>query len=171
MPNWNWNTVKIGAPELQVREYLTIHENRLYFNMHKLFPERFPGTDPAGFDNWDYEWACTNTGSKWFPELCICSEPNDEVTVLDYESAWTPNNGTLQRLHDLTGRTIENTYEESGMQVAGTFHCDRGHYEDIETEYLSPCEICEIGKPEGEFDDEADDHICNACREKSKLTS
>ncbi len=61
MPNWNENKVTIAASEKMVRDYLTEDEGRFYFNMHKLFPERFEPTDPAGNVGWDYDWACDNT--------------------------------------------------------------------------------------------------------------
>jgi len=34
---------------------------------------------------------------------------------LIYETAWSPNNGTLEKLHELTGWMIVNEYEEPGI--------------------------------------------------------
>ena len=48
MPNWNYNQVDITASEAMVREWLIEDDGQFYFNMHKLFPERFEATDPAG---------------------------------------------------------------------------------------------------------------------------
>lgn len=167
MPNWNTNIVTIHAPETKVRDYLTTCENHLFFNMHKLFPETFPATDPAGRDNWNYDWANAKTGSKWFPEVWITSEASDPETSLSYDTAWCPNNGTLEKLHELTGRIIENDYEEPGAGFEGTFHCEDGSCSDDEREYMSPCEICEEKKPEDAYDEEAVDRICNDCRKKA----
>ena len=57
------------------------------------------------------------------------------------------------------------------MQIAGCFICESGDCHDEEREYLSTCEICEKGKPDDAFDDEADDKICNECRAKAKMLS
>jgi hypothetical protein len=91
------------------------------------------------------------------------------VTYLSYDSARTPNNGTLQRLHEKTGWFIENEYREEGLQFAGRFTCGDDGCHDEEVEYLTTCEICEDGKPEDEFDEEQDGLICNECRAKAKV--
>lgn len=56
MPNWNYNSVEIHAPKDAVLERLiyqpakpddlTMSEH-YRFNMHALFPEKFPVTDPT----------------------------------------------------------------------------------------------------------------------------
>ena len=61
MPNWNYNSVEIHAPEHEVRKWLTENRGDLYFNMPMLFPERFPVDDPTGVASWDEKWACDNT--------------------------------------------------------------------------------------------------------------
>ena len=48
MPNWNYNQVAIIASEAMVREWLIEDDGQYYFNMQKLFPERFGPKDPAG---------------------------------------------------------------------------------------------------------------------------
>jgi len=102
MPNWNNNKVTIHATEAMVREYLTEDGGKLYFNMHRLFPERFEATDPAGQAGWDYDWACANTLSKRFPEIYDLTVESKSRVVLCYDTAWSPNNGTLQRFHEQT---------------------------------------------------------------------
>ncbi len=82
--------------------------------MHKLFPEKFPEGDELGTENWNYEWACERTGTKWFPIIDL-DDWSDEEALLRYDTAWGPNNGTLQRLHELTGWSITNEYEEPMM--------------------------------------------------------
>ena len=42
-------------------------------------------------------------------EVHFCTSDVDGVSLLGYDSAWTPNNGTLQRLHEKTGWTIETS--------------------------------------------------------------
>jgi len=142
--------------------------NSYLFNMHRLFPERVPADDPTGMKAWDHDRFVETTGSKWTPDVYIQSSPDGLETFLNYDSAWTPNNGTLQRLHELTGWEIENRYKEEGCLIAGIFHCVGGSCNDIEREYMTSCEICEVEKPDDEYDEEAEDLICNECRRKAK---
>jgi hypothetical protein len=133
MPNWNTNNVVIYAPIEEVKVYIVQTNNdseEFMFNLHLLFPERYPASDPAWNESWNYDWAVANTGSKRFPELYIPHGDN-KVTCLLYPTARTPNNGTLQRLHELTGWTIKNWYEEPGSALEGTFICnDDGCHND-----------------------------------------
>lgn len=50
------------------------------------------------------------------------------------------------------------------MGFEGTLTCDEHGITDEEREYQSPCEICEVKKPDEEFDEEAADRVCNDCR-------
>ncbi|MBL8564339.1 MAG: hypothetical protein JNM89_01325 [Hyphomicrobiaceae bacterium] len=163
--------MEIHAPIEAVMERLVPTKEKTFaFNMHKLFPENIPADDPTGNKTWNYDWFVDNTGSKWAPEVMV-SEGDDDLTFLNYDSAWTPNNGTLERLHEMTGWTICNDYREEGMQFAGRFTCDGRNCRDEELEYLTICEICEEEKPEDEYDEELDGLICNECRAKAKLIS
>jgi hypothetical protein len=50
MPNWNTNNVVIYAPIEEVKAYIVQTNNDpegFMFNMHLLFPERYPASDPA----------------------------------------------------------------------------------------------------------------------------
>ena len=48
MPNWNYNSVTIHATREAVIERLIPTKNDSFeFNMHKLFPEKVPDTDPT----------------------------------------------------------------------------------------------------------------------------
>lgn len=72
MPNWNSNTVTIHAPYSQVEPYLVKDaESQLRFNMHIIFPDKFPNDDSIGDKNWDFDWVVKNTGSKTFPEVHV----------------------------------------------------------------------------------------------------
>ena len=139
--------------------------------MHLLFAETFPEGDERGDKTWNYDWFTENTGSKWAPEVHFCESRSDKITFLGYDTAWTPNNGTLQRLHDKTGWKICNEYTEEGMQSHGRLTCENGEFDDEELEYLTSCEICEEGKPDDEYDEELDGLICNECRRKAKIIS
>ena len=53
MPNWNNNIVVIDAPIEAVKAYIVQTKkdpkdpDEFMFNMHLLFPERFPASDPT----------------------------------------------------------------------------------------------------------------------------
>lgn len=139
--------------------------------MHKLFPDRIPADDPTGERSWEYDWSVNNTGSKWFPDVYVDSREDQDMTRLSYDTARAPNNGTLQRLHELTSWSIENEYDEPGCQLEGTFTCQCGTCHDEEREYRTVCEICEQKRPEEAFDEELDGLICNDCRRKTNRLS
>jgi|JRYI01.1.fsa_nt_gb hypothetical protein len=115
MPNWNYNSVKIHASTEAVKERLVAEGNHYRFNMHKLFPAEVSAADPTGLEFWSYNWFIENTGSKWPPEVYINDIGCEDITHLIYETAWSPNNGTLEKLHELTGWMIVNEYEEPGI--------------------------------------------------------
>jgi hypothetical protein len=139
--------------------------------MHLLFPEVFAAGDEKGDKARNYHWFLDNTGSQRTPDIFLCAPSSESVTVIDYDTAWCPNNGTLQRLHEKTGWAIRNEYMEEGMGFCGLFTCEAGECENEERDLdTTLCEVCELRKPEEEFDEEQDGFICNACRE-TKTTS
>ena len=86
MPNWNNNCVTIDAPLDQVKQWLIpLAHDDYEFDLLKLFPEMATDDDPA-IDEL--------TGSKWNPIIEYC-DGDHQQTSLGYDSARTPNNGTL----------------------------------------------------------------------------
>ena len=65
--------------------------------------------------SWEYDWFVNNTGSKWAPDVYISVGEASDVTYLSYDTARAPNNKMLVRLHEVTGWTIVNEYEEPGL--------------------------------------------------------
>ena len=171
MPNWNYNSVEIHASPEAVKERLVPEKDYYRFNMHKLFPAEVSAADPTGLEFWSHDWFVENTGSKWPPEVYICASECADITCLSYDTAWSPNNGTLEKLHALTGWTIRNEYREEGMQFAGCLICEGDDCRDEEREYRSICEICEKECPDEAFDEDLDGLICNECRTKAKVLS
>lgn len=64
-----------------------------------------------------------NTGSKWNPIISNVSEDGGR-TFLGFNSAWSPMNDLLGRLHQLTGWTVHNEFEDEGYESEGSFHCE-----------------------------------------------
>lgn len=130
MPNWVYNEVDIHASLDEVQKFLALDNDMddplqpvTRFNLHELFPERFELDDPCGFKAWNYDWMVENTGSKWNPNISAISEDNG-MTQLGFDSAWSPMNELLERMHQLTGWIIECEFEEEGPEYEGSFHCE-----------------------------------------------
>ena len=164
MPNWNYNSVEIHATQVALKTYLVPKDDGTYrFNMHLLFPDRFPETDPIGEANWDYDWAVENTGSKWFPEVELCSDETCIMSWLHYDTARAPNNETLRRLHELTGWTITNEYEEPGVGFEGTFNCRDGDCHNDERDYQPLCDVCQEKQSSHAYTLDEDGYVCDTC--------
>lgn len=168
MPNWNFNDVTIDAPEGDVHTFLVRDKNEYRFNMHKIFPETFGSEDATGDDGWDYDWACDNTGSKWFPGIHGCFHLPDGSTNLTYDTAWVPNNLTLLKLSKITGWKICNKYEEPGMCFEGTFICEAGEVLlDEVRENCRSCETCSEIYHICELPEDAEEYfLCPRCYRK-----
>jgi hypothetical protein len=130
MPNWVYNEVEIAASRDEVQPFLATDYDMddptrpvSRFNLHKLFPERFDADDLCGRKAWDYDWMLVNTGAKWNPEISVISEKNG-TTFLGFDSAWCPTNELLKHLHELTGWTIHNDFEEEQPEFEGSLHCE-----------------------------------------------
>lgn len=161
MPNRNCNNVTIHASMDDVLAWLVPLDHGGYtFDLRKLFPDRVRGGD----DDRELIDGCSKlTGSKWNPRIDYC-EGFGTTTALGYDSARSPNNGTLERLHELTDWTIENEYEEPGVGFEGTFTCDGGSCSDDEREYRPLCDVCDEKKAASEFDNDYEDGtVCNVC--------
>ena len=154
MPNWNNNCVTIDAPLDQVKQWLIpLAHDDYEFDVLKLFPEMSP--EHPAMDRL--------TGSKWNPIIEYC-DGDHQQTSLGYDSARTPNNGTLRRLHELTGWRIENEFEEPGVGFEGTLVCSNGACHEEEHQYHPRCDVCDLKFPPEDYVIGADDMVCRLCR-------
>lgn len=168
MPNWNFNRVCIQAPLAEVEKFLSsTKDNRLMFNMHLLFPERFWPDDLDWEKNWDYEWACKNTGSKWFPDLYFCEA--DGCTEFLYNTAREPNIKTLEKLSKLWGWTILLEYEEPGLFFEWiAVICEWEILHNHRSEYRPPCSVCDEKFNNSDLiENEHWENICKNCNNKA----
>jgi hypothetical protein len=92
--------------------------------MHLLYPEMFDENDLDGEKNWDYDWAVENTWSKWFPEIFHIHEKEENITIVNYQTARSPNNWLLLRLHKLLDKVIINYYREPLMHIEWYYICE-----------------------------------------------
>ena len=77
----------------------------------------------TGDTSWDYDWFIEQHRLEGIPEVHFCESEYRRRHRLDYDTAWAPNNGTLQRLHEMTGWRIGNDCIEEGAQRCGSFTC------------------------------------------------
>jgi hypothetical protein len=93
-----------------------------------------------------------------------------QSTHLGYDTARSPNNGTLQRLHEQTGWHIENEYEEPGSAFEGTFTCSDGGCHTDEREYRPYCEVCDSKRDATEYMLDPDGQACDRCRTTKSIS-
>lgn len=167
MPNWNYNSVTIGAPIDEVQQYLVYPKGKKHavFNMHLLYPEVFSRNDKAWDKAWDYNWAVEHTGSKWFPTIHHIESTKDNMTLLVFDTAWEPNNKLLEKLHQVTGWYLVNSYEEPGCEFEGVFYCQENSCTDIRWPFRPTCSICWNRKPQSQIScDDNDLLVCTECQ-------
>lgn len=195
MPNWNSNslTIKATAQELIDKWWLIKPSNKtndatLYrFNLHKLFPEKYPEeykewefkseehewcwswTVYNTFDKyWDYWWCVENIWTKWLFEMYDDNNNEWEFNSC-FETARWPPNLLLDRFYELSWIDLENYYEEPWMCFEWTLTCQSWDCIDNEQKYRPYCETCDT-KVEETFWCESEWYdICKACATKEWL--
>ena len=156
MPNWNYNSVEIHAPKEAVEwpvSYPTqgrhLPSSTCISSSRRRSPQTIrPATRPG-----------TTTGSSIIPgqnghpRFTSVISDVDRRSPFGYDTARTPNNGTLQRLHEKTGWTIRNDYLEEGMQfaVASSARTESARRGERIHDHLRNLRA---GKPEEEYDEE-----------------
>ena len=199
MPNWNSNSLTIKETkdnlikqwwiiELQrIHNWKTIYE--YIFNLHKLFPDKFPEeyhpcrepieskwtvaafTAENTFDKYyDREWYIENIWTKWFWEM-----EYDDVSVewhffSMFETAWSPPTHLLDTFHRLSWIDFELDYEEPWMWFEWTQTWENWIVFDDEREYKPYCAICEEKNSEVDYCPELWDSVCPECLEKQWST-
>lgn len=168
MPNWVSNELSIAASYDEFRAFMARDTSGPdasllveYFNLHRLFPERFGPEDLCGFEAWDYDWMVDHTGTKWNPKIdhvssCI------EYIVVTFDSAWSPPKLLLERLHQITGWKLQNVFEEEAGDFEGTFACENGVCVTTMRPSSPRCSLCCRRFPIEELDEETGE--CPTCQ-------
>jgi hypothetical protein len=141
MPNWCNNSITItGDVETlsQLKPVIAAGEGLLQAikPMPKELRETVKGSGDElqtevydGATNW-YDWAVTNWGTKWDPEVHLEFEDNGDGTATIngwFDTAWAPPIDAFQTLvDDWDSCYIELMYEESGMCFVGCFDSEGG---------------------------------------------
>jgi hypothetical protein len=93
-----------------------------------------------GYTDW-YNWRVDKWGTKWdAAETCICDD-EDELFVVEYDTAWSPNIAWVQYVAKaFPTLQFTLTFEEPGMDFCGIYEV-KGDDEDLmegELEYVDP---------------------------------
>ena len=160
MPNWVYNEVEIAAPLSEVQAYLfetadpdCQGQNVYFFNLHRLFPERFEADDQRGLEAWDYDWMRENVGTKWNPKIDYVAD-DEGGTRLSFDSAWCPPRELLEHLHELTGWRIVNQHDGENPEYDAVFICDGWKCWQELRPGTTVCCNCEARVPSDDIDDE-----------------
>jgi len=100
-----------------------------------------------------------NTGTKWNPFIDDIEDRVDS-TFLTYRSAWAPNNRMLEKLHELTGWTMHNRFEEEQLESEGEWYAEKGQ---VTAEYHSFYPRCSRCNKACRPDELNDDNECPRC--------
>ena len=136
MPNWCNNSITIQGSTETVEtlwEEANKEDSGLLNAMVPMPVELNDTVSPSDGDNW-YNWRVNNWGTKWDVDLegleFINNHDGTSVITGYFDSAWAPPIEAYNTfLDDMDGCSLSATYEEGGMDFAGT-------YEDGEDQYL-----------------------------------
>ena len=87
------NSVRIEAPLSDVMEYFVPEVDgaiTLYFNLARLWPERFEHEDGPHFRNADTAWMEEHLGSAYNPGIGEFGGDGQLATLLHFETPWFP---------------------------------------------------------------------------------
>ena len=124
MPNWCSNTLTLSHEDPK-----QIARAADAFRRGEFLQELVP--NPKG--EWEYDWSCSNWGTKWDVGGSDYGDPeisNDGHTMtVNFDSAWAPPTGAYASMVE-QGFDVDAMYYESGMCFAGIYsNGDDDYYE------------------------------------------
>ena len=126
MPNWCENTLTLTHPRKKASDKLEeiLKKNDGFFQHYKPLPLK-------NKDGW-YDWCVANWGTKWDVNIDDYDSSHDGkvyITVIYFQSAWSPPIQFYEHLERHYGFKAEATYIEEGMEFVG-------YYNLTDTSYL-----------------------------------
>lgn len=124
MPNWcdnrmtlrNINVAKIDALEAELSK-----KNDQGRSMAQPFNHLRP--NPSG--EWQYDWSCTNWGTKWDADIIDWERTDVNEIILYCNTAWSPPIALYDYLTE-EGWSVDAAYHECGMCYAGLYTSEGG---------------------------------------------
>ena len=191
MPNYCYNSLEIEATAQQLLDdkwivQVTNYESdaSLYrFNLHKLFPEKYPEeytewkfqsdkhkwcwdweVDNTFDMHWDYTWCIKNIGTKWLFDMYNHSKP-DEFFNTSFETAWSPPTWLIQKFAEMSKLNLELEYEEPSNDFEWTMIWANGDFHDDQRQYQATCE-CDYKWEDVKYYDDPWMDMCPKCVEE-----
>jgi hypothetical protein len=118
MPNWCDNSVTLNNSDKSKIDALETE-------LKKDDPEVFNSIYPNPTGEWQYDWSCTNWGTKWDAHVIDWSRNNDNEIFISFDSAWSPPITFYEYLVN-NGWKVDAIYHEPGMCYCGTYDTDCG---------------------------------------------
>lgn len=195
MPNWCNNTLHTQLTDKEmIDQKLIIKQNwEYYFNLHKLYPERYwyfninfvlyilyvlrtkIFSRPIMFKwktrhiesymmwLWSYNWCQKNLWTKWYPSL-ESIDPDMENDHIWFDSAWSPPEELIKRLSNFVPWILTLEYEEPGMAFEGTYEAeDWETYSSEVRDYIEYCSSCSDKNESVVFREDEDEYVCDKC--------
>jgi hypothetical protein len=133
MPNHVTNIVVVSAPFETLSLFLisghrcVMHsDGEMTFNLHRLFSDDIPATDPTGCTCWSYDWMMAKTGVRANPTIEVTQA--DGLPCLSFTTAWLPCVELIMQLHRVTGWDIEYRFFDP-MSTGGKLSCHDGIFQ------------------------------------------
>lgn len=133
MPNWCSNSLRIEHDDpAQIDRAVEAFKRGEFFQT--LVP------NPSG--EWDYDWSCSNWGTKW--DVGGETDPereSDTAASFYFDSAWSPPTVAYEAMTE-QGFRVYAMYYESGMCFAGVY--DNGDDDYYEFSQQNSREVAEM---------------------------
>lgn len=124
MPNWCDNRMTLSHEDKSKIDALEAELSKKNDKGGSMAqPFQFLCPNPTG--EWDYEWSCTNWGTKWDADIIDWDRTGDTEITLYCNTAWSPPIALYEYLTE-EGWVVEAIYHESGMGYAGMYTSESG---------------------------------------------
>lgn len=124
MPNWCDNSVTLRHEDKSKIDALEAEMSKKNEQGHSIAcPLNHLRPNPAG--EWEYDWSCTNWGTKWDANVIDWDRSGDNEIRLYFDSAWSPPTVLYEFLVE-EGWEVDAVYYEPGMGYGGVFTTEGG---------------------------------------------
>jgi hypothetical protein len=125
MPNWCNNQINISGEGVTAIKEILEAGKLAEGQTESEYNEKWYETN---HDRWGCKWDVEIDLNDFFLE--------DDHIIMTIQTAWSPCNAFLKRLHEKYGVDIENDYNESGSYFAGRYTIDGNGEKDECYDYL-----------------------------------